>query len=143
MHVYPHDPDAYTQGLIYRDGYLYESTGRNGRSSLRKVELETGRILQRSDLTAEYFGEGLTDWRDNLIQLTWINGRGFVYDRASFKLLRTFDYSGEGWGLTHDDTNLILSDGTTVLRFLDPQSFREVRRLTVTDENGQPVSKFE
>jgi|SRR5262252_5584146 len=139
IHTYPHDPDAFTQGLIYVDGYLYESTGRNGKSSIRKVDLATGKVLQHYDLAQQYFGEGLTNWDDDLVQLTWQAHLGFVYDRASFKWKRSFEYAGEGWGLTQDGKHLILSDGTPVLRFLDPQTFEETRRLPVTDEKGQPV----
>src|SRR5580704_4347035 len=139
VHVYPHDPTAFTQGLIYVDGHLYESTGLNGRSSLRMEDLSTGRVLQKYNLPAEYFGEGLTDWGSTLIQLTWQAHKGFVYDRFSFALLRTFSYAGEGWGLTHDDKQLIMSDGTSYLRFLDPKSFRETRRIHVTTENGQEI----
>jgi len=142
VHGYPHDPDAFTQGLIYVDGHLYESTGRKGQSSLRGVDLESGRVLQKYDLPSEYFGEGLTDWGSSLVQLTWISGKGFVYDRSSFKLLRTFDYQGEGWGLTHDERSLILSDGTPTLRFLDPETFRVLRRLDVIDEHGQRVENL-
>jgi len=133
VHTYPHDSRAFTQGLIYVDGHLYESTGLNGRSSLRMVDLSTGRVLQNYDLPTEYFGEGLTDWGSTLIQLTWKAHKGFVYDRFSFSLLRTFPYEGEGWGLTHDKTQLIMSDGTSYLRFLDPRSFRETARIQVTD----------
>jgi glutamine cyclotransferase len=103
VHVYPHDSQAFTQGLIYVDGHLYESTGLNGRSSLRMEDLSTGRVLQHYDLPAQYFGEGLTDWGSTLVQLTWTSHTGFVYDRFSFSPLRTFQYEGEGWGLTHDD----------------------------------------
>jgi len=142
VHVYPHDPNAFTQGLIYVDGHLYESTGRQGQSSLRMVEVESGRVLKKCDLPSEYFGEGLTDWGSTLVQLTWTSGKGFVYDRSSFKLLRTFDYQGEGWGLTHDEKSLILSDGTPTLRFLDPETFRVLRRLDVIDEHGQPVENL-
>lgn len=140
VHVYPHDPEAFTQGLVYVDGHLYESTGRNGKSSIRMVELSTGQVLQHHDLESKYFGEGLTDWGSDLVQLTWTNGMGFVYDRFSFSAKRTFHYEGEGWGLTHDDKHLILSDGTAVLRFFDPQSFKEIRRLSVTDEKGHRIS---
>lgn len=139
VHVYPHDANAFTQGLIYLDGHLYESTGLNGRSSLRMEELATGRVLQKYDLPRQYFGEGLTEWGSSLIQLTWQAHKGFVYDRFSFKVQGTFFYEGEGWGLTHDSTNLIMSDGTPYLRFLDPKSFREVRRLHITDEAGREV----
>lgn len=133
VHTYPHDPRAFTQGLIYLGGYLYESTGLQGQSTLRKVDLPSGRVLQRRALSPDIFGEGLTNWKDTLVQLTWKAGTAFVYDRATFRLLRTFHYSGEGWGLTEDGADLILSDGSSVLRWLDPQSFQEVRRVTVTD----------
>jgi glutaminyl-peptide cyclotransferase len=142
IHTYPHDSDAFTQGLIYLDGHLYESTGRNGKSSVRMVDLSTGKVLQHYDLATKYFGEGLTDWHSELVQITWQTEIGFVYDQFSFSVKRTFHYSGEGWGLTHDDKQVILSDGTPVLRFLDPQSFAETRRISVTDENGQLVSNI-
>ncbi len=141
VHVYPHDPSAYTQGLIYMDGHLYESTGLKGKSSLRMVDLSSGRVLQRYDLPAQFFGEGLTDWNGNLIQVTWTSETGFVYDSFTFSLRRTFHYKGEGWGLTHDAKTLILSDGSSVLRFLDPGSFREVRRISVRDEKS-PVKNL-
>jgi len=140
LHVYPHDPSAFTQGLVYVDGHLYESTGRNGKSSLRMLDLSTGEVLQHYDLPAQYFGEGLTDWDGTLVQLTWKDGLAFVYDRFSFFLRRTSHYEGEGWGLTHDDRQLILSDGTPVLRFIDPHSFSLTKRLSVTDEVGRPLS---
>jgi glutaminyl-peptide cyclotransferase len=133
VHTYPHDPKAFTQGLIYLDGYLYESTGLEGQSSLRKVDLQTGKVLQRYDLPPDAFGEGLTNWKSTLVQLTWKAETGFVYDRATFHLLRTFHYSGEGWGLTQDGVHLIMSDGSSSLRFLDPASFQEVKRIVVTD----------
>lgn len=142
LHVYPHDPHAFTQGLIYVDGHLYESTGEYGTSSLRMEDLQTGQALQKHDLPAEYFGEGLTDWGSTLIQLTWKAHKAFVYDRFSFTLLRTLEYTGEGWGLTHDDTRLIMSDGSSTLQFLDPKTFRVVRRLKVTDENGRAVDSL-
>jgi glutamine cyclotransferase len=135
VNSYPHDPDAYTQGLIYRDGFLFESTGLYGRSSLRKVKLETGQVVQHHPVVPMYFAEGLTDWRARLIQLTWQSNIGFVYDLASFAPQQTFPYSGEGWGLTHDQSALILSDGTANLRFLNPDTFRETRRLAVRDGN--------
>lgn len=131
-----------SQGLIYVDGHLYESTGLNGRSSIRMEDLSTGRVLQNYDLPAEYFGEGLTDWGSTLIQLTWRTHMGFVYDRFSFSVLRTFQYEGEGWGLTHDNRQLIMSDGTSYLRFLDPKSFRETRRIHVTDKTGHSVQNL-
>ena len=139
VHVFPHDAGAFTQGLVYVDGHLYESTGRNGRSSLRMVDLQTGGVLQRHDLPAQYFGEGLTNWGNDLVQLTWKSETAFVYDRFSFVLRRTTHYPWEGWGLTEDGKNLILSDGSAVLRFLDPQSFREVRRISVRDALGRPL----
>jgi glutaminyl-peptide cyclotransferase len=142
IHVYPHDAAAFTQGLIFQDGHLYESTGQNGKSSLRMVDLYTGQVLQKHDLPAEYFGEGLTDWGSTLIQLTWKAHQGFVYDRFSFSQSRTFPYAGEGWGLTHDKTQLILSDGSSQLRFLDPNSFQVTKKLRVTDEAGHPVDNL-
>jgi glutamine cyclotransferase len=142
IHTYPHDSRAFTQGLIYVDGHLYESTGLYGRSSIRMVDLATGRVLQKYDLPSQYFGEGLTDWQSNLVQLTWKSHTGFVYDRFTFSLLRTFQYDGEGWGLTHELTQLIMSDGTPYLRFLDPKTFRESRRIHVTDQAGHEVENL-
>ena len=142
VHVYPHDPGAFTQGLVYVDGHLYESTGLNGKSSIRMVDLSTGQVLQRFDLPTAYFGEGLTTWDGNLVQLTWKAETGFVYDTFTFALRRTFHYKGEGWGLTHDDKEFILSDGTSALRFLDPRYFRETKRISVSDENGHPLENL-
>ena len=150
--TYPHDANAFTQGLLFRDGVLYESTGcgggafdgtrcLDGGSSLRKVELETGRVLQRRDIDRQYFAEGLVDWNDSLIQLTWQSGVGFVYDVASFEPRRQFAYEGEGWGLTRDDTRLFMSDGSSTLRVLDPESLAETSRLPVT-ERGLAVSNL-
>jgi glutaminyl-peptide cyclotransferase len=137
--TYPHDPQAFTQGLIFSDGFLYESTGAHqGNSSLRKVDLETGRVLKEVSLARGYFGEGLTLWRKRLIQLTWRSGIGFVYDGESFLKIDEFHYDTEGWGITQDGKSLIMSDGTAVLRFLDPDSFEEVRRIEVRDR-GVPV----
>ena len=133
VRVFPHDTSAYTQGLAYRDGFLYEGTGRNGQSSLRKVRLETGEVIQHVDLGSEYFGEGITIIKDKVFQLTWKSGVGFVYDLKSFHLLRTFAYSGEGWGLATDGRELFLSDGTSEIRVLDAESFQEKRRLRVHD----------
>jgi glutaminyl-peptide cyclotransferase len=141
LHTYPHDPQAWTQGLVYVDGHLYESTGINGRSSLRMDDLETGRVLQTAPVPAKYFAEGLAAWGSTLIQLTWQSHIAFVYDRFSFRQLRTFHYDGEGWGLTQDGKNLIMSDGTAILRFFDPRTFREVRRVLVTDR-GTPVTQL-
>lgn len=141
VHTYPHDSSAFTQGLVMVDGMLYEGTGLNGRSSVRAVDLATGRVLQSVKVPSRYFGEGLTDWGGNLIELTWLAHRGFVYDRFSMRLVRTFKYKGEGWGLTHDGKNLIMSDGSPVLRFLDPVTFKVVRTLAVSD-GGRPVKEL-
>ena len=129
INVYPHDRQAYTQGLIYSDGFLYEGTGLFGASTLRRVQLDTGRVLARHSLDREFFGEGITAWEDRIIQLTWRSGVGFIYDRSSLKVRGTFRYRGEGWGVTSDGQRLIMSDGTAVLRFLDPRSFQETGRL--------------
>lgn len=128
---FPHDPHAFTQGLLYRDGFLYESTGRD--SELRKVRLETGEVIRRKALADDYFGEGLTVWRDRLIQLTWKSGTGLVHDLDSLRRRDTFSYPGEGWGLTQDGTHLIMSDGSARLRFLDPETFALRRELQVAD----------
>ncbi len=133
VNVYPHDRDAFTQGLLYRDGVLFESTGLKGRSTLRKVRLETGQVLQQEKIDSRYFAEGLSDWGSRLVQLTWDTNVGFVYDLATFKQIRTFTYAGEGWGLTHDGRHLIMSDGSPTLRFLDPETFQVARSLTVRD----------
>jgi len=138
---WPHDRAAFTQGLIYRDGFLYESTGLNGRSSLRKVKLETGEVVQRESVASEYFAEGLTDWKDRLIQITWQSQIGFSYDLKTFESKGQFNYSGEGWGITHDDKRLIMSDGTSTLRFLDPQSFKQTGALEVTYQ-GRPLANL-
>lgn len=136
VQVSPHDRGAYTQGLAFSGGYLYEGTGREGRSSLRRVEVKTGRILQEYPLENLYFGEGITVFNDRVIQLTWRNRTGFVYDRASFQRLHTFRYDHEGWGITNDGRRLIVSDGSATLRFLDPRTLREIGSLQVRDENG-------
>lgn len=142
VNTYPHDANAFTQGLIFaEDGFLYEGTGLYGQSSLRKVELETGDVLKLQPLQPEYFGEGITLWKDKLIQLTWQEHKGFVYDKESFKLLREFDYPTEGWGITHDGKRLIMSDGTAILHFLDPDTFQEIGQIEVKDQ-GIPVTKL-
>jgi glutaminyl-peptide cyclotransferase len=130
--AYPHDKDAFTQGLEIADGYFYEGTGLVGKSSIRKVRLATGEVLQQKALPAPHFGEGITLFGGRLFQLTWQSGTAFVYDPATFRQLRSFKYTGEGWGLTHNQTHLILSDGTDQLRFIDPATFRETRRVRVT-----------
>jgi glutaminyl-peptide cyclotransferase len=139
VNAYPHDPTAFTQGLLFRDGYLFESTGQYGRSTLRRVRLETGEVLQQQPLAAQYFAEGLAAWDDRLIQITWQSGVGFVYNVASLALEDTFEYPGEGWGLTAADDRLVMSDGTPVLRFLDPQTLVETGRLRVTYD-GQAIA---
>jgi glutaminyl-peptide cyclotransferase len=133
VNAYPHDSDAYTQGLIYRGGFLYESTGRNGKSTLRKVKLETGEVLQQRTVDAAHFAEGLAEWKGRLFQLTWQSNVAFVYDLATFAPIKTLRYSGEGWGLAAGTDGLILSDGTADLRVLDPDTFKELRRVTVKD----------
>lgn len=133
VNTYPHDREAFTQGLVFLDGVLYESTGLFGQSTLRKVRLDTGEVLQRRVVESRYFAEGLAEFGGRLLQLTWQSNIGFVYDLESFKLMSTFAYRGEGWGLTHDARRLIMSDGTSTLRFLDPATFRETGRLTVRD----------
>jgi len=138
---YPHDAKAFTQGLVFADGHLYESTGLEGRSSLRMVDLETGRVLQELPVPRPYFAEGLTTWGSTLVQLTWQSETAFIYDRFSFRKLRTQSYQGQGWGLTSDGKTLILSDGTAQLRFLDPATFRELRTVTVKD-HGRPVAQL-
>jgi glutaminyl-peptide cyclotransferase len=135
VNVYPHDREAFTQGLLYRDSVLYESTGLNGRSSLRKVQLETGKVLQQISVDSRYFAEGLVDWGARLVQLTWNTNIGFVYDLGSFKQQQTFSYTGEGWGLARDQKRLIMSDGTSTLKFLDPQTFKVTGQVQVTDGN--------
>jgi len=138
VRVYPHDRDAFTQGLQFVDGVLYEGTGLNGRSSIRRVELETGKVLQKRNVPEEHFGEGITVWKSDLIELTWQSHVAFVYDRATFEPKKRFSYAGEGWGLTHDGTNLVMSDGSDRLRVLDPATFAEKRRIAVT-AGGTPL----
>jgi glutamine cyclotransferase len=133
LRSFPHDPEAFTQGLVFRDGFLYESTGRNGQSSLRKVELETGKVVQRLPIGRQYFAEGLAAWGTQLVQLTWETNIGWVYDRATFKQLRTFTFRGEGWGLADDGTRLVMSDGTPTLRFLNPDTLAETGSVRVLD----------
>lgn len=143
--TYPHDPKAFTQGLEFHDGLLYEGTGgKDGDdffSSLRKVDYTTGKVQQKYDIPREYFGEGITILGDKIYQLTWREMTAFEYD-LNFKLLRELRYTGEGWGLTNDGTNLIMSDGTHVIRFVDPQDFKTVRTIAVNDEKGKPVMQL-
>ena len=138
VHVFPHDSEAFTQGLVYLDGLFYEGTGLNGRSTIRKVKIETGQVMQLHKLDSQYFGEGIAILNDTLFQLTWQSGIAFLYDRTTFTRTGTFSYTGEGWGLTHDGRRLIMSDGTATLRFIDPASHKEISRLAVRD-GGKPV----
>lgn len=139
VHSYPHDDQAFTEGLFYLDGHLYESTGREGVSGVRKVQLETGKVVQSQSIPPQYFGEGIVAWKDRLFELTWRNEVGFIYDLKTLKPVAHFGYRGEGWALTHDGKRLIMSDGTADLRFLDPDTLKETRRVTVTDD-GKPVT---
>lgn len=141
VHSYPHASDAFTQGLALDDDVLIESTGLYGKSTLRRVDLETGEVLQLRPLPPDYFGEGCTVWGDEIIQLTWKAGIGFVYDKQSLAMKHRFTYTGEGWGLTHDGERLIMSDGTSYLRFLDPETFQEIGQVQVLDE-GEPVKQL-
>lgn len=136
IHSYDHDPDAFTQGLVWHDKRLFESTGEYGKSTLREVDLESGRVIRKTDLDAKLFGEGIAILGENIYQVTWRENRALRYDLETFKQLDQFEYPGEGWGLTHDGKSLILSDGTPVIRFLDPQTFEEQRRFNVSSERG-------
>lgn len=138
---YPHDPAAFTEGLEFHNGELWESTGYNGASNIRRVDLATGKVLENHPLSSLYFGEGITFFGDRLFQLTYMNGVGFIYDPKTFKQLDTFHYPGEGWALTHDGKRLIMSDGSSALRFIDPVGFREQGRLVVR-EGTQPISRL-
>ncbi|MGH9389258.1 MAG: glutaminyl-peptide cyclotransferase, partial [Vicinamibacteria bacterium] len=139
--TYPHDSSAFTQGLVYKDGILYESTGLRGRSSVRRVTLETGNVLSQTSLLPEFFGEGIAVFGDRIYQLTWTTGVGFVYDKKTLALLQEFRYGIEGWGMTHDGKLLIVSDGSSTLYYWDPKTLREVKRLAVTDR-GNPVTNL-
>ena len=141
INLYPHDPQAYTQGLIFHEGYLYESTGLRGYSTLRKVDLGSGEVVQMIELDNAFYAEGLTLWNETLVQLTWQEQIGFIYDLDDFTLVDTFYYNTEGWGLTHDDSNLIMSDGTSTLFFLDPKTLKVVRTVEVSD-HGSPVTRI-
>lgn len=131
---YPHDRTAFTQGLFYMDGQLWEGTGLNGQSGIRRVDLNTGRVLQVQPIAREYFGEGLAAFGNQLFQLTWKNGLMFAYDKTTFKLQKAYKYPGEGWGLTTDGKQLIMSNGTSALNFMDPaQDMKRVATVRVTD----------
>jgi glutamine cyclotransferase len=137
VNEYSHDETAFTQGLVFEDGILYEGTGLYGKSSLRRVDLETGTVTQIYNLPEQFFGEGITIFGDRIIQLTWESGKGFVYDRNSFELLQEFEYTTQGWGITHNGSALIMSDGTAALYFLDPETFQTIGQVEVHDE--EPV----
>lgn len=141
VHTYPHDVHAFTEGLLYLNGFLYESTGLEGHSSIQKEKLETGRVLQKIDIPKQYFGEGIIVWKQHLISLTWKSQIGFVFNLATFKKEREWHYPGEGWALTTDGKRLIMSDGTAQLRFLDPDALKETGRVSVS-LNGMPVDQL-
>lgn len=141
VNSFPHDPAAFTQGLVYRDGFLYEGTGLNGRSQLRKVRLETGEVVQHAGLDREFFGEGIAIVENKVFQLTWQSHVGFVYNLADFKLLRQFSYPGEGWGLTSHGNELFMSDGSAQIRLLDATTFKEKRRFTIRD-GATPIDQL-
>lgn len=141
VHVYPHDSHAYTEGLFYLDGFLYESTGQVGQSTIRKVRLEDGAVLQSHAILPSLFGEGIVNWNDEIISLTWQDQIGFRWNLKDFSEIRQFSYAGEGWALTQDGESIIKSDGTSILHFLDPVTLAEKRRLEVTAE-GRPVKNL-
>lgn len=138
---YPHDERAFTQGLVVHNGAFFESTGKYGDSTVRKVEIETGKVLQKKNIPREFFAEGLTILGSRVFQVTWQESTAFEYD-LNFKLIREIKYSGEGWGLTNDGTSLILSDGTHVIRFVDPETFQTTRTIVVNDERGRKIAKL-
>jgi len=141
VNSYPHDPQAFLQGLVWYDNGFYEGTGLEGRSTLRRVEFPSGKVVKSISLAPDLFGEGVALVGDRLVQLTWKAHRGFVYDRDSFKRLREFNYDTEGWGITYDGKNLVMSDGSSTLFYLDPETFQTVRRLNVT-WNGRPQDQL-
>ena len=141
VNTYPHDRSAFTEGLVFEDGVLYEGTGLNGYSNLRIVKLETGETLQIYELPPQFFGEGVTIYGNKIIQLTWKSHIGFVYDKYSFKLMQDFNYPDEGWGITHDGKHLIMSDGSSTLHFLDPETFKEIGQIEVS-ANDIPVTRI-
>jgi glutamine cyclotransferase len=140
--TYPHDPRAFTEGLFYHNGFLFESTGEEGRSSLRKVEIETGKVVQKFDLPREDFGEGIAMIGDKIYQLTWRQRLGRVFDARDFKLLKEFTYEGDGWGMTTDGTNLYLTQSTHVIKVMDPETFKTVRTIPVMREDGKPLMQI-
>lgn len=140
--TFPHDPKAFTEGLFFYNGFLYESTGETGKSDLRKVELETGKVVQQIKLPKDIFGEGTTILNGKIYQLTWQSEKGFVYDAETFKLLREFTYQGDGWGLTNNGTNLYMTDSTHVIRVIDPETFKTIKTLVVLREDGKPLMQI-
>jgi len=138
--TFPHDPKAFTEGLFYDRGFLYESTGRNGSSFIRKVDLDSGKIVLSAKVANTYFGEGIVAWKGRIVSLTWQTEKGFIWDQRSLKLKSSFGYVGEGWGMTHDAQNLIMSDGTSVLKFMDPDTLKVARQVIVTLD-GKPLSQ--
>ncbi len=141
VHVYPHDRRAFTQGLEFHDGFLYEGTGLKGRSTLRKEDLESEEVLQETELAPQFFGEGITVLNGRIVQLTWQSHIGYIYDRSSFRLLKNFSYGGEGWGLANDGKQIYMSDGTAQIRCLDPETLQELRRFTVHD-GGEEINEL-
>lgn len=139
--VFPHDPNAFTEGLFYDHGSLYESTGREGKSSIRQVDLDTGQVIRQTTIDSHYFGEGIAPWNGRIIGLTWQTETGFVWNQADLKLKSNFAYKGEGWGMTGNSKNLIMSDGTPALKFLDPATLKVVKTVNVS-YNGQPVDQI-
>ena len=141
---YPHDPKAFTEGLFFHDGFLYESTGgdKPGQSSIRRVELNTGKVVQKWDLPPDDFGEGTAMIGDKIYQLTWRKGLGRVFDATNFKLLKEFSYQGDGWGMTTDGTNLFLTQSTHVIKVMDPETFKTVKTIPIMREDGKPLMQI-
>jgi glutamine cyclotransferase len=139
INQFNHDAEAFTQGLVFDNGVLYEGTGLNGKSSLRRVNITSGEVLQIHHLSSQYFGEGITTYQDKIIQLTFLSQVAFLYDKNSFQLIKEFNYTTQGWGITHDGKNLIMSDGSSTLYFRDPETFEEIGQIQVKDNSG-PVS---
>jgi glutaminyl-peptide cyclotransferase len=141
VNIFPHDPESYTEGLVYHKGYLYESTGLKGKSALKKLEIVSGKVIKEIDLAEEYFGEGMTIIGNKVYQLTWSHQTGFIYDLSSFQEIGKFSYQGEGWGLTTDGSNLVMSDGTAIISYLDPENFAVIKKIEVRDGKN-PVSNL-
>ena len=142
VNKFKHDQNAFTEGLFFYNGFLYESTGREGKSDLRRVELESGKIVQQVKLPTSSFGEGTTILNGKIYQLTWQEGRGFVYEADTLKLLREFNYAGQGWGMTNDGKNIFMTDSTHVIRVVDPETFQTIKTLVVLREDGKPLMQI-